>query len=184
MFKGVIYRHWIVNNEGVEKSYIGLHTSLDYDKQRWGKNGNKYKKDQPKFEHAIKKYGWNNFHHDIIGYCESDTKTQLKRDLGEWEKYYIEKYDSYNNGYNGTKGGDGVDSETLVKRWKDESFRDRINKTYDSEEYKQKQSKSQKALWENEEHRDKMRKAHLGKQKGEKSGVAKKIICLETYLLV
>ena len=52
---------------------------------------------------AIKKYGIENFTFDIIEKCETNS-------LDDREKYWIEYYDSYNNGYNGTKGGKGISS--------------------------------------------------------------------------
>lgn len=109
MRKGYIYRHWIVNDKGQEKSYIGQ-TAKNNPRERWrhggsgyiGKNGEK----KHKFARAIKKYGWDNFHHEIIGVieCEED---ELFFWLNELECYYIEKYDSYYNGYNSTMGGEG-----------------------------------------------------------------------------
>ena len=53
---------------------------------------------------AIKKYGIENFTFDIIEKCETNS-------LDDREKYWIEYYDSYNNGYNGAKGGKGISSE-------------------------------------------------------------------------
>lgn len=109
MYKGYIYRHWIINDEGIERSYIGLTTSDDVEK-RW-KNGKGYLHDgkgnpaNTSFSRAIVKYGWENFNHEVIGIVESDTKKQLALDLDEWEKYYIWKYDSFYNGYNDTNGG-------------------------------------------------------------------------------
>lgn len=107
MFKGYIYRHWIINDKGVEKSYIGK-TTKQKAEDRWGKGGSQYLTYQSAFNNAIKKYGWDNFHHDIIGVCEAETREQLNKDLSEWEIYYIDKYDSYHNGYNSTMGGDGT----------------------------------------------------------------------------
>lgn len=110
MYKGYIYRHWIINEDGVEKSYIGQ-TYQDTPEQRWGVNGRRYLSVKRKnggntyFANAILKYGWDNFQHDIIGIVEADTKEQLILDLDEWEIYYIDKYDSYYNGFNETTGG-------------------------------------------------------------------------------
>ena len=105
MVKGYIYRHWIVNDKQMEKSYIGL-TIQKKPQSRWGKNGRNYMKhNKAKFARAIKKYGWDNFKHEVIGIVEAETKEELIKDLKEWEVYYIEKYDSYYNGYNSTKGG-------------------------------------------------------------------------------
>lgn len=47
---------------------------------------------------AIKKYGIENFTFEIIELCDA-------KDLDERERYWIKKYDSFNNGYNRTSGG-------------------------------------------------------------------------------
>lgn len=53
-----------------------------------------------KLYEAINKIGFENFNILIIEECENDL-------LDEREKYWIDYYDSFNNGYNGTKGGQG-----------------------------------------------------------------------------
>lgn len=112
MVKGCIYRHWIVNDKGIEKSYIGLHSGSQPEKDRWGKNGNGYKpqndKKFTKFYNAIKKYGWDSFNHVILEWIEAETIEKLMVLLNEKEKYYINQYDSYYNGYNSTFGGEGI----------------------------------------------------------------------------
>ena len=67
---------------------------------------------------AINKYGKSNFTIEVIEEIEST-------DLNDREKYWIKYYDSYNNGYNSTKGGqDGIkpfknlDSESIIKEYK------------------------------------------------------------------
>jgi len=52
------------------------------------------------FLSAIRKYGIENIKWEIIDYCNNE------KDLDEKECHYIAKYDSYNNGYNETIGGD------------------------------------------------------------------------------
>jgi hypothetical protein len=66
---------------------------------------------------AINKYGKSNFTIEVIEEVEST-------DLNDREKYWIKYYDSYNNGYNSTKGGqDGIklfknlDSESIIKEY-------------------------------------------------------------------
>lgn len=109
---GYIYRHWIINSDSIEKTYIGQMRRRDGKvklEKRWGTNGKGYAPkngDEPtKFYDAIQKYGWNNFKHDILLKVECSTYEELAFWLDEWEKYYIEKYDSYYNGYNSTTGG-------------------------------------------------------------------------------
>ena len=114
MVKGYIYRHWIINDKGIEKSYIGQ--TINELEIRW-QNGLGYTTIDSKFSKAIKKYGWNNFHHDVIETVECKTKEELKDVLNSLEKTYIEVYDSFYNGYNSTTGGEGyiVSDETRNK---------------------------------------------------------------------
>ena len=98
----LIYKH---TNKINGKSYIGL-TQFSLTNLRW-QNGKGYaKQTQPCFRDAIKKYGWDNFSHEIL---ESEIKT--KAEANEREQYWIAYYHTYVkdplcNGYNLTKGGD------------------------------------------------------------------------------
>ena len=121
MYKGYIYRHWIVNDKGIEKNYIGQVYNRT-PKQRW-RNGKGYlsKRKDGRFSYfgnAIQKYGWDNFNHKVLFSIECETLEELVFWLDEWEKYYIEKYDSFYNGYNGDTGGKNgyIVSETTKKR--------------------------------------------------------------------
>ena len=67
---------------------------------------------------AINKYGKSNFTIEVIEEVESTN-------LNDRERYWIRYYDSYNNGYNSTKGGqDGIklfknlDTESIVREYK------------------------------------------------------------------
>lgn len=65
----------------------------------------------PVYEHlviyrAFKKYGIENFEISILKTFRSALTAETKSNLDYWEKYYIKEYDSYNNGYNSTLGGD------------------------------------------------------------------------------
>lgn len=113
IYVGYIYRHWIINEDGIEVSYIG---KTEYEpSKRFGVGGKKYLGKDTKFERAIKKYGWDNFNHDTIYTAECETYDELHSTLIELEKYFIAKYDSYHNGYNSTPGGEGVQKGT--KPW-------------------------------------------------------------------
>ena len=83
-----IYKHTNLINH---KSYIGI-TSQKCE-NRWGINGKGYEL-QPKFYHAIQKYGWDNFQHDIL-YTNLNKETALKI-----EADLIKTYDTIENGYN------------------------------------------------------------------------------------
>lgn len=127
-----------------KKWYIGI-TSKN-PKERW-KNGKGYINNRH-FYSAIKKYGWNNIYHHIVG-------TGLTKEQAcYWEKELIKKYDTTNplKGYNKSIGGE-------------------INKGYHlSEERKRKISEVQKGhiSWNkgkhlSEEHKRKLSEAHKGK---------------------
>ena len=67
---------------------------------------------------AIKKYGKSNFTVEVIEEIDS-------ANLNDRERYWIRYYDSYNNGYNSTEGGqDGIklfknlDTESIVREYK------------------------------------------------------------------
>lgn len=67
---------------------------------------------------ALNKYGKSNFTIEVIEEVESTN-------LNDRERYWIRYYDSYNNGYNSTEGGqDGIklfknlDTESIVREYK------------------------------------------------------------------
>jgi group I intron endonuclease len=63
-----------------------------------------------KFGSAIKKYGFDNLEYNVIVriQAEKENEKALLDWLDKLEDYYINKYDSLNNGYNTIKGGRGV----------------------------------------------------------------------------
>lgn len=73
------------------KSRFQQHESQAYNKKRNSYNFTLYR--------AIRKYGIKNFSFEIIEECPKEI-------LNEREQYWINYYDSYNNGYNMTIGGD------------------------------------------------------------------------------
>lgn len=91
-----IYKH---TNTCNGKSYIGV-TSME-PKARWC-NGYGYR-GQPKFFNAIMKHGWDNFTHEVVATCQD------KETAYEIEKALIKKFDSIDNGYNVSEGGNGMD---------------------------------------------------------------------------
>ena len=108
-----IYKHTLLVGEHAGWSYIGQ-TSLDNPNIRW-QNGYGYKKCTV-FWRAIKKYGWENFSHEII---EDNIKTL--EDANERETYWIKYYhtwidDSQCKGYNSTLGGNNLMSEDVKEK--------------------------------------------------------------------
>lgn len=88
----VVYRHIFPNG----KSYIGI-TCSKPPHRRWT-SGGRYRK-QPKMNHAISKYGWENVRHEIL------YRDLSHSDANRLEQEMIAKYDSISRGYNVSIGG-------------------------------------------------------------------------------
>ena len=174
MVKGYIYRHWIINEDGIEKSYIGQ--TISKPNKRWDK-GRGYTRNGKtnKFANAIEKYGWNNFHHEIIGIVENISKEQLILDLNEWEIYYINKYDSFYNGYNMTLGGAGsmgyVPNEETKKK-----LSDKLSGEFNPMYGKRHNEKTKKKMSENHADVTGEKNPNYGKEAYNR----RKVVCLTT----
>ena len=89
-----------IHTSPLGKKYVGI--TCQAPKDRW-RNGNGYKHNSH-FMRAIKKYGWDNFLHEII--ADNLTERQAK----DMEISLIERYNTTNQefGYNISAGGDGT----------------------------------------------------------------------------
>ena len=83
------------------KCYIGQSVNIY---KRWKDHETRSQKENTPLYLAIRKYGLENFTFEII-------EKVNKEGLNEREKYWIKYYNSYNNGYNQTIGGDGAIKE-------------------------------------------------------------------------
>ena len=99
------------------KCYIGQ--SIDIE-NRWFQHicAAKYETDNNKFYNAMRKYGYENFTYEIIEECSNS-----QAELDDRERYWIEYYNSYEDGYNSTRGGQNkawiYDPEIIRKMWDD-----------------------------------------------------------------
>lgn len=112
MDKEVIIGIYKITNIINNKCYIGQSRDIY---QRWEKHkSNIYNssKNYLKIYQAFRKYGLKNFIFDIIEICSEDK-------LNERELYWINYYDSYNNGYNSTLGGDYLWHEAIKNTQKE-----------------------------------------------------------------
>ena len=104
---GYIY---IVENDINNKVYIGktIHTLKERLRQHVAdaKHNAHYRSH---FYNAIRKYGEEHFYIRELYRYESDDREDLNKHLYKKEREYIQEFDSYNNGYNSTLGGEGVD---------------------------------------------------------------------------
>lgn len=96
----------LINN----RIYIGQSTNIQ---SRWEEHKFYSSNEHTALQAAFKKYGVSNFSFEVIEECS-------KEQLDEREIYWIKFYDSYNNGYNLTKGGMSkikLDYELIVKTY-------------------------------------------------------------------
>ena len=95
LYVGCICRHYITIN-GVQDSFIV--STNDKINVKW--NMMDFIKEDTKIEDAIYNYGWNNFEHKIIDIVVKESKEELNRELERLTIYYIDRFDSYENGFN------------------------------------------------------------------------------------
>lgn len=105
--EGVVY---VVTNRVNSKKYVGQTTNYKMRKQQHLNNSKSVNaSDYNSLLHrAIRKYGKENFEWSVEYRVVAINKSLLKESLNIAEKHYIEEYDSYNNGYNMTLGGEGA----------------------------------------------------------------------------
>ena len=115
--KYIVYCH---TNKINGKRYVGI-TSQKPEK-RWGKNGDGYK-GRTRFNAAIKKYGWEEFTHEILFTELTEKEAQDK------EQYLIAKWHLTDKryGYNMTAGGE---HHSCYGRKLSKETKDRISKSH------------------------------------------------------
>lgn len=144
----IVYKHTSPSN----KVYIGItHLKPEH---RWGRDGNGYKNNKHLIN-AIKKYGWNNFKHEIL--FDGLTKTEAEQKEMELIVYYKSNQSKY--GYNLDNGGRcvGTRSDQTKKKLSE------ANKgKHHSEDTKRKMSQSGRGRIFSEEHKQKISEALTG----------------------
>lgn len=138
-----IYKH---ENKINGKCYIGQTKNM-----KWRKYPSCYVY-CTKFFRAINKYGWNNFTHEILKEC-------TENDVDYWEAYYIQKYNSIENGYNLESGGKS--NQTVSKETKQKIREANLKRVY---------RPTGKPAWNkglklSDEYRKKLSDIHKGKRK-------------------
>lgn len=100
-----MYDIYLVTNLANGKQYVGQ-TFQDL-KDRWLQHTSEANRGSNfHFHNAIRKYGPDSFSKEIIETVET------RKQANDREKHYISHFDTFNNGYNGTTGGEG--SATLA----------------------------------------------------------------------
>ena len=131
MRKGIIYVYFNrakYEKEGIEKYYVGQ--TIGTMEQRAGKDGRRYGWDDSncntKFARSIRKWGWDAFEGRVL-------EEVYEEDLNELEKFYIEQFDSFKNGYNTTLGGEGTRGYKFTKEQSENCSKGQ-KKRYESED--------------------------------------------------
>lgn len=103
-----------ITNQINGKCYIGQSTNIQkrlnqHKRYAFDKSGASYNKILYK---AIRKYGIENFTFEVLEECSQEL-------LNEQEIYWIDYYNSYNEGYNATYGGEGkrYDYKIIYEEW-------------------------------------------------------------------
>ena len=138
------------------KIYVG--SAIDIN-ERFGEHKNmliKNKHHSIKLQRSYNKHGICNFKFEIIEKCEP-----IKKIMFEREQYYIDLYDSYNNGYNCTKKAGSSLGVKLSEETKLKISKSHLGQKC-SDETKNKISKKHKGRKFSKEHKLKISKANSG----------------------
>ena len=170
---GVIY---LIKNLINKKKYIGQ--TIDFEKRKnrhvWELNNERH--DNKYLERSWHKYGQENFKFKII---ESDISLEL---LNIKEKFYINKYNTFDNGYNLTKGGKGKRGFEVSKETK-EKMREASKGFTMSEKQKEKISKTKTGTTLSKKTKRKISKSLIGNKRGQKTKAAQKAANNSMYII-
>lgn len=157
------------------KIYIGKHSTKNIDDNYFGSG--------VYLKRAIKKHGIDNFKKEILCFCLNE------KDLNKQEIYYIKKFESFYNGYNLTKGGEGTLGRKPTKKQKEkQSVTQKLNYKKNPEYRKILSQKAKQRIGEKnpfygkkltKEHKEKMTKARILSISGSKNPSAVKLKCVE-----
>lgn len=188
---GYIYKIW---NDENDKIYIGeTKNSLE---QRWQGHLYSAKTSDTHLYRAMRKYGINKFHIEVVEEVPDDR-------LFEREKYWIQYYNSVENGYNIQYGGQGnqtcnLPQETVEQLWQEglgiTEIAEKLNTTrmivrnriYNSELYSEEEaqqrgverrlSKKEKAIIQLSLNGDEIARFSSGMEAEQKTGIDRKAI--------
>jgi len=138
MEKGGIYK-W-TSPSG--KSYIGQAINL---KKRWREfrkpSTTPYTGKGSAIDNARRKYPDydNQWKYEVLEYCKEE-------ELDARETYYIDYYDTYNSGYNATRGGDGTKGR-IMEEWQREICKNTAKHTWEQGKGKSWLSTEEGAEW-------------------------------------
>ena len=146
---------YLVTNLVTGAEYVGFTTNLASRMWRHARA-----EEDGKFHRAIRKYGWENFDVDVIFEHDDEQWT-----LDVMEPHFIAWYDTFNNGYNLTEGGEGCLGYKHTEETKRKLSEMRKGKPgwSPSEETRRKQSEAKKGIPKSKAAREAMSRAKKGK---------------------
>ena len=140
--KGIIYKYTSPSG----KVYIGQTTNEK--KRRQGflcVSNESYTKLNSRIDRARKKYHPSNFTYEILFEKEYENGDEMIEELNELEKKFIIEYDSINNGYNMTEGGEGMwgykISESKIQKIKETNKKKYLQYDLDTKIYPKREPK-------------------------------------------
>lgn len=107
-FFGVVYRYWLDKQDSEDhgKSYVGETTDEITRRKNWNKpNSPDYS--GSRISEARTTYGTLCWVYEVLEIVYASTMDELKELLIKRETYYIAQFNSYDNGFNGNRGGTG-----------------------------------------------------------------------------
>lgn len=157
-FKGYIYKSTSLIDPS--KCYIGktFHIGSRLNNHLTGRGNTS------SFQKALDLYGITSFTFEILYVREASTIEELNEILNELERLSIDKFNSFNNGYNDTKGGLGSLGYSPSDEIK-ELISTKLKGHKVSEETRKKLSESHKGFKHSKESIDKMKKAFKNRSK-------------------
>lgn len=176
MYKGIIYRYYIINEKGKEMSYVGQTCSEKQRRSDFLNLNTQYSGNR--IENARKKYGPQSFNYEILEAVAFETEEEINLALNKLEIYYIEKYNSYRKGYNNTIGGGGANGYRHTdeyKKWQSE----KTKKLVENPDYVKSISEGIKSYYENnpnarKEKSDEVKKRYENPIERQKTSIAHK----------
>lgn len=165
-WKGVVYTYTLnaPNDEKNGWKYVGCTPEEELRKRKWNQVKNPYAGE--KIADARKKYGISNFDYAVLETLYDPDIDKLVSLLEQREAYYIEKFDSFHNGFNGNKGGLGRKG---IKQSKSEiakrTLTHKKNGYHPSEETKRKLAAASSKRKKSAEERKKISEGNKGKKR-------------------
>ncbi|MGB3974506.1 MAG: hypothetical protein WBL58_10145 [Peptococcia bacterium] len=113
---GIIYRRFIVNDKGVEISYVGQ--TCDPIKRHNDFLNPNVTYSGIRIENARKKYGPERFEYEVLETITCESNEDLATTLNEREIFWIAEFNSFNKGYNNSIGGGGASGYRHTEEYK------------------------------------------------------------------